>query len=177
MIARESSVRRGISLIEMMVVISVVAALLGLSAVTMQVLLRVGSDAQSRRAASSTLGHLAEQFRADVHSCDEVELRPAVALRLKASPRVVIDYEVKAGRVARVETTDGKPGRHETYELGRDGTAAFERRDDGARRFLALVVGRKPGRGRPDPPHPLEILALVGKDRTGPARTGGGPPR
>ena len=90
---------------------------------------------------------------------------------------MVIDYEVHAGRVARVESTDGQASRHESFVLGRNDTAGFDRRDDGPRRFLALVVGHKERPGQIDPSHPMEILALVGKDRPAASRSEGGQPR
>lgn len=177
MIARDRLSPRGVSLIEMMVVISVLAILFGLCAVTIQILLRVGSDAQAHRTAAAALGRLAEQFREDVHASGDAELRNAGGLRLRLDHQVVIDYEVRDGRVARLETTGGQASRHEAFDLGQRGTAAFERRDDGPRRFLVLVVSHKASAGRPDPPHPEEVLALLGKDRPGGSRSGGGTPR
>jgi prepilin-type N-terminal cleavage/methylation domain-containing protein len=177
MIVRNRANRRGTNLIELMVVISVLAVLLGLCAVTIQAVMRVGSDAQARRSAAAALGRLAEQFREDVHACDDVQLRPSAGLRLRPDPLMVIDYEVHAGRVARVESTGGQVSRHESYVLGRHDTAVFERRDDGPRRFLALVVNHKERRGQDEPTHPMEILALIGKDRPGPSRSEGGQPR
>lgn len=172
MIARVRPPHRGLTLIETMVMISVLAILLGLAAVTMQVLMRLGGDTQSRRAAASAMGRLAERFREDVHACDDAEPRPPAGLRLRPDPRRSIDYEVQAGRVVRAETVDGQPGRRETYALDRHETAAFERRDDGPRSFLALVIRRTDRPGGVAPPHPMEVLALIGK-----ARPGGGPPR
>jgi len=168
--------RRGVTLIELMVVISVLAVLMGLCAVTIQLLLRVGSDTQARRSAAAALDRLAEQFREDVHLCDDVQIRPA-GVRLRLTPRVAVDYEVRDGRVGRIESTDGQPSRHESYGLGKTNTAVFDRRDDGPRRFLALVVSHKGRAGQPEPPHPIEVLALIGKDRGGPSGSGGGQPR
>jgi prepilin-type N-terminal cleavage/methylation domain-containing protein len=177
MIVRDRVAHRGVTLIEMLVVITVLGVLLDLCAVTIQLLMRVGSNAQARRGAAAALGRLAEQFREDVHACDDAQLRPSAGLRLTLDPRVVVDYEVRDGRVARVESTDGQANRHESYDLGPNGSAVFERRDDGPRRFLALVVSHKASSGRPDPPHPRELLALVGKDRIDPSRSGGGQAR
>jgi prepilin-type N-terminal cleavage/methylation domain-containing protein len=174
---RNRVARRGVSLIELMVVISVLAVLLGLCAVTIQLLLRIGSDAQARRSASAALGRLAERFREDVHACDDVQLRTSAGLRLRLNPSVMIDYEVHAGRIARVESTDGQASRRESYVLGRNDTAVIDRRDDGPRRFLALVVNHKERPGRAEPNHPMEILALVGRDRPGASRSEGGQSR
>jgi prepilin-type N-terminal cleavage/methylation domain-containing protein len=169
--------RRGFTLIELLAVMTGVAVVLGLCAVTIQVLFRVSSDVQARRSASAALGRLAEQFREDVHAGDDVQLRLAAGLRLSRGPRVAIIYEAREGRVDRVESFDGTVSRRESYVLGRGSTAAFERRDDGPRRFLALVVRRTARAGQPDPPHPLEILAQAGKDRPEPPRTKGAPAR
>lgn len=159
--------RRGVTLIEMLVVLTVLSVLIGLCAVTIQMLMRVGADAQSRRSAAAAIGRLAEQFRADVHASREAEVRPPSGLRLKTGAGATIEYRFQGGRVSRVETTGGPEAvaRHEAFDLGRDGTATFENRDEEGRRFLVLVVGRKSKAGRPDPPQPEEILALIGKDR------------
>jgi prepilin-type N-terminal cleavage/methylation domain-containing protein len=168
---------RGVTLIEMMVVIGALAILLGLCAVTIQLLMRVSSDAQARRGAATTIGRLAERFRADVHACEAAELRAPAGLRLRLDPRATIDYEAGGGRITRVESVDGKPARRESYVLGRHDTAAFERRDDGPRRFVALVVGRKERPESTDPARPMEVLASVGRDHPSPPRPEGAPPR
>jgi type II secretory pathway component PulJ len=175
MIARSRPPLRGVTLIEMLVVMTGVSVLLGLCAVTIQLLMRVGSDAQARRSASASLGRLAEQFREDVHGCDDAQLQPSAGVRLSRGPRAAITYTARNGRVERVESTGGQASRHEMYVLGRGISSVFERRDDGPRRFLALVVSRKARIGLPDPPRPIEILALVGKDRPEPPRSKGGP--
>jgi hypothetical protein len=177
MIARNRATRYGVSLIEMLVVMSGLSVVLGLCALTIQLLMRVSADAQGRRSTSAALGRLAEQFREDVHGCDDVQIRPSAELRLSRGPRVAITYTARDGSLKRVESTAGQTSRHETYALERGSSLVFQRRDDGPRRFLVLVVSHGPRPGRPDPPHPVEILALVGKDRTEPPRSKGGPPR
>jgi hypothetical protein len=177
MIVLHRPTRRGITLLETMVVMTGLAVLLGLCALNIQLLLRVSSDAQARRSTTSALGRLASQYREDVHACDDARLPSPTSLRLIRSPRVVIAYDAREGRVDRVESVNGQATRHESYELGRHAAAAFERRGEGPRQFLALVVRRTPRAGRPDPPRPMEILALTGKDRLGPPRTEGGSAR
>ncbi len=174
MIAPSHAARRGFTLIEMLVVITGVSVLLGVCAVTIQLLMRVSSDAQARRSASVALGRLAEQFREDVHGSDDAQIPPSGGLRLSRRPGVTITYTAREGRVERVEAAGSQASRYETYALGKGGSAAFRRRDDGPRRFLSLVVSRNVGTGRPDPPRPIEILALLGKDRPEPPRPKGG---
>jgi hypothetical protein len=177
MIASSRAPRRGVSLLEMLVVITGLSVLMGTCAVTIQLLLRVSSDAQSRRSASATLGRLAEQFREDVHGCDAAQLGPSAGVRLSRGPRGAISYTAHDGRVERVESTGGEANRRETYVLGKGGSAAFQSREDGPCRFVALVVSQGARPGRPDPPRPIEVLALVGKNRPEAPRPKGGPPR
>ena len=141
----------------------------------MQLLMHVGSDAQERQAEATALGRLAEQFRADVHACDTFDLPGPSRLRLKPDDRIAIEYEAKGGRIVRAEAVGAEPGHHESYELGRHDAAVFERRDDGPRRFLALIVNRKAGPGSTEPNHPMEILALIGKDQPVPSPEKGEP--
>jgi type II secretory pathway pseudopilin PulG len=182
--------RRGISLIEVIVVMSGVAVVLGLCAVTMQLLFRLNADGQARLSASATFARLASQFRSDAHGCDEAVLLPAAkagtkeaepksaaSLRLTRGPQVVITYEAREGRVARVETVGGTTKAHESYRVGKGNVVAFERREEGERRFLALVLSRAAGKNEIEPPRPLEVLALPGKDRLATATTKGGRPK
>ncbi len=175
MIERNRTARRrprGVTLIEMMVVISVLSVLIGLCAVTIQLLMKVGAEAHVRRESASALGRLAEQFRADAHAAESAEIRPPSGLRLKVDRGAVIEYAARDGRITRTKTGDGPTPRHETFNLGPDGTLAFDRRDEDGRAFVSLIVGKKSRAGRPAPPKPEEVLALIGKDRTrgGPAR-------
>jgi type II secretory pathway pseudopilin PulG len=181
--------RRGITIIEVIVVMTGVATLLGLCAVTLQLLLRLNADGQSRRAAASALERLASQFRTDVHAADTVQLvekpdgppakvtnlaAPAASLRLATGSRALVTYEVRAGRVDRVESGTGRPTRHESYALDRGALVRFAHRDDGPRRFLAMIVTTRAGKEPVDPLRPLEVLALPGKDRRALARAEGG---
>lgn len=161
------SSRRGISLIEMMAAITCTSILLGLCAVSLQTLWRAAGEGQARRSAAAALNRLAGQFREDVHASAEIgESDPmATKLRLALENRATIAYETRPGRVDRVESSGAKVARRESYLIGRDRSARFERRDDGPRRFLALVIRHESRKGRPDPPRPIEILALAGKDR------------
>jgi hypothetical protein len=176
--------RRGITLIEVIVVMSGIAFVLGLCAVTIQLLFRLNADGHARLSASASFARLASQFRADVHACDDAELKPATkdgepksaaSLRLARDPRVVITYEAREGSVARVEAVAGATKAHESYRVGRGNVVSFERRNEGEHRFLALVMSRGAGKRDPEPPRPLEVLALPGKDRPATPTKGGRP--
>ena len=177
---RTSPARRGVTLIEMMVVIGTLAILMGICAVTIQLLLRISSDTQSRRGAAAAIGRLSEQFRADAHASEAAEPRPGAGLRLRRGDGGTIDYEARGGLITRVESARGRPARRESYALGPLDTAAFERRDDGPRRLVAVVVRRRERPGAGDPVHPEEIVAAIGVGKGGgivASKSGGGQPR
>ena len=76
--------------------------------------------------------------------------------------------------MARIETDSGTMKAHESYVVGKRNLVSFEHRDEGARRFLVMVVNREAGKGQLEPPRPLEVLALQGKDRPATSSTKGG---
>ena len=79
--------------------------------------------------------------------------------------------------MARVETASGTRTEHESYRVGKGKVVAFEQRDEGAFRFVVMVMSREIGEGQLEPPRPLEVLALPGKDRPAASRTKGDRPR
>jgi hypothetical protein len=170
-------IRRGITLIEIIVVITGVATVLGMCAVTIQLLLRLNTDGQARLGASEAFDRLASQFRQDVHACNEVEIgrpvsgQPAVVaaerLRMTLGSQRVVTYEMSKSTVIRVQSGPAKPLGHESYRLGRDPVVQFESRTEGPHSFIAMIVAR---RGDQEPlglSQPIEVLALRGKDRAG----------
>ena len=76
-----------------------------------------------------------------------------------------VTYGVRDGSVVRDESRAGKPIRHEAYLLPRGRVARFEQRSEAAHRLVALVMTQVAGKSRTDPPLPLEVVALPGKDR------------
>ncbi len=162
----------------MIAVITGTSVILGICVVSMQTLWRVAAQSQAQRSAAAAFARLAEQFREDVHGGDGdgMQLSGAIGVRLVRDARVTVAYEVHPGRVDRIESVGGKAARRESYVLGRDRSVRFERRDDGPRRFLALVLVHEGRKGRHDPPKPIEVLALVGKDRIEPTATRKGAP-
>ncbi len=177
-----ASRRRGITLIEFLVVVTAVASMLGLSAVTIQVLLRLNVDGQSRVTSSLAVERLARQFRTDVHGSDRAELasdpqaRSTPAnLRLTYDPDRVIAYSADdhTGTVVRTESRAGKRTTHESYALGHSHAARFELRAE-PRRPWAVLVMTQVGISKAEPPRPLEVIALQGKDRAHQIRQAGG---
>ncbi len=164
--------RRGITILETMIVVTGVAVMLGLCAVTLQLLMKLNGASQARLGAAMTFERLARQLREDVHASETVLLAPAIlpegkpaTLRLTLEPAHLIAYEVHDTSIVRLESRAGKRIRHESYGLAHSRTGRFELRDEVGGKLVGLVMSSSPGTSRTDPPRPLEVLALVGKDR------------
>jgi len=171
--------RRGITIIEVLIVVTGVAMMLGLCAISLQVLMQLNADGQARLRGALALERLSRQLRDDVHGCELAQLaadpkapvKPA-GLRLTMVPDHTVTYEVHDGSVVRDESRSGKAVRHESYFLPRGRVARFEQRNEAAHKLVALVVTQVAGKSGTDPPAPLEVVALPGKDRL--EKRGGG---
>jgi hypothetical protein len=176
---RGGSRRRGITLVETMVLITGVAMALGLCAVTIQVLLRLSASAQSRLNAEVGLERLARQVRTDAHAAGDAEIKakgPATAggLQLTIAANHLVTFEPKGAGVVRVESADGRVKRREVYAMDDASEIAFEIRPEAGRRFVALRLKKRTGKNTGGSIRPLEVLALVGKERDGLSEKPGG---
>jgi hypothetical protein len=179
---RRHSSRRGITILEITVVMTGVAAMLALCAVTIHLLMRLSDDGHTRLSASVSLDRLGRQIRQDAHASDTARLDEKAAgnpasLRLSLEPNHDVLYQAERRAVVRVETKDGKLSRRESYSLPPGSDSRFEIRDEGSRRLVVLVVSHDSGKNPMEPPRPLEVVALQGKDRVGPLGKPGGEKR
>ena len=171
-VRRYALARRGITLIEVLIVVTGVTMMLGLCAVSIQLLMRLNGDGVSRYGTAVALERLARQMRADAHSSESGQLdvdpkadgKPA-SLRLTLNPDHMVTYQSQEGAVVRTESAAGKVVRRESYSLPAGGAARFLLREEGPSRLVALVVTRGPGKSQTEPPRPLEVVAQIGKDR------------
>ncbi len=174
---RSRPVRRGVTLIELMVVMTGVAAMLGLCVLMLQLLMRLDVDSRARFDGAVALARLAQQFRFDVQGAtaarlaDQPAAKPA-RLRIEDGPAQTIEYEAEgAGKLVRVESKQGNVVRRETYVVSRSEPIKLQIKEIDGRRFASLIVDRRNSKNRTDPSRPYEILALLGKNK-GPVATG-----
>ena len=76
-IAGQGLRRRGVTLIETIVLMTGVAAMLGLTVLMLQLLLKLDGDSRARFDRAGMLARLAEQFRRDVHGAGSGTARGA----------------------------------------------------------------------------------------------------
>jgi hypothetical protein len=155
-----------------LIVVTSVAAILGVCAVAIQLIFRLSSDSQSRLTAAVAIDRLARQLRADVHGAHAAQLAadpkaPSLppALRLSFESGREITYTPRAHSVVRVESPGGKSSRREEYVVGASRNAQFVVRDETPLRWVVLIVSHAPERNRTDPPRPVEVIALLAKDK------------
>ncbi len=173
--------RRGITIIEVLIVVSGVSMLLAICAVSIQALLRANSDAQHRYRGAVAIERLARQFREDVHASTSLAISgmdktpgSSSGVHIKLDPRHIVFYKAGDGGVIRNESKDAKIIAHQTYTLPSESVIRFEHRAEAGRKLAVLVYSRGSGKSRIDPPRPVEIVAVQGRDRVGPIGTPAG---
>ena len=169
---RRHSSRRGITILEIMVVMTGVAAMLALCAITIQLLMRLNADGHTRLSAAVSLDRLARQIRQDAHASNTAQLdqkagAKTASLRLTLEPKHDVLYEPQHREIVRVETKDGTLSRRESYSLPPGSDSRFELRDEGARRLVVLVVTRDPSKNVIDPPRPIKESGGLAGERPG----------
>jgi type II secretory pathway component PulJ len=164
--------RRGITIIETIVLMTAVAAMLGLCVLMLQLLMRLNADSRARLDRATALDRLARQFRRDVHEAGAArQLEPPAAkvagLRLEPGPSHAVEYQLmKNGKIARVETRGENLVRREIYDIPQrdSGRPRLKLTEHHGKRFAELQIDRQASRNRSDAERPYEILALVGKN-------------
>jgi len=163
--------RRGVTILETIVLMTAVAAMLGLCVLMLQLLFKLDGQSRARLDGAATLARLARQFRQDVHAArgasliDQPAPRPA-SLRIEPAMDGAIGYEIKGdGTVVRTEARKGAQVRRESYQIPHSGVIQLTVKQLGDRSFASLTVNRLISKNRTDPPRPYEVVALVGKNR------------
>jgi prepilin-type N-terminal cleavage/methylation domain-containing protein len=119
----KSSARRrrsGVSLVEMLVVMTVAGVMMGLAITTIHLLLGAEHEATKSVRYAASVSRLARAFRDDIHAAGEVEVPPAepgkpVTL-IASTAGGQIRYELESHLATRVETTgDGEANRDVFY--------------------------------------------------------------
>ncbi len=163
--------RRGFSLVEMVVVISAMAVILGMCVGLIHALLTLDRIGRAHLAEVAARGRLARQFRQDVRAASRAEpVRDrdgrAAALRLDRPDGPPVEYRAGPGRLDRDERPAGDaPVRRETFRLRATGAARFEVRDEQGDTFVGLLVPDGSAFGPAGGPRESRIEALLGRDR------------
>jgi hypothetical protein len=172
--------RRGISLIELLVVIGTVSVITTLAVTTIFFLLRAEGNGVKSLANSISMSRLSTDFRRDVHSSTGVELttreNAQKDLQLELAEDNYVIYRIGNREVFRLRygslpVADLKPMAIETYHLA-PGTIIFEVTADPERssKWVSLIFSRQmETKARNEtarlPTRNYQIRAVLGHDR------------
>lgn len=168
--------RRGMTLVETMVVMTAVAAMLGTCAVMMGLAMRLHADGLAAFERSGTLDRLSARFREDVHAARSAAM-DGRTLRLTPDADQLIEYRVdEGGGLSRVVVQQGKDAAREPYRSPGGAGATFGFREADGRRFAVLTVDLRARRDRIDPDRTASFEALVGRNVPPSPQSEGGRP-
>jgi prepilin-type N-terminal cleavage/methylation domain-containing protein len=152
--------RRGYSLIELVVVMTIATVIVGLAAAMLHLLLRTERNGRQQMHRSAALARLADQFRDDVRAAAR-QLVPDDAnpscwtFEMEAGRNV--QYRAQAGQIERVETLGGQIERRESYALPPDAAVWIATPGDSKPPVATLIVKDTSNRE-------IRIAAVLGKD-------------
>jgi type II secretory pathway component PulJ len=147
--------RSGVSLVEMLVVITVLTAVLGSVAVTLHVLWRLEAGRRNAAAAAEALSRLSAQLRADAHQAIAIEphqaddnLPAGLALMLPDQTRVV--YQPKENLVYRTSMSGEATSHRDVFRLAPGLRAAARVAGEEERPVAELEVTRQSDAPEPE---------------------------
>jgi prepilin-type N-terminal cleavage/methylation domain-containing protein len=160
--------RRGVTLVELVVVVTVMTFLLGLAAMVTHTLFRSQRSIRAEMLWRRSAARLSLKFREDAHAANQAKLTSADGaarpprVTLVFSPEHRVEYRTLAetSQIERVVIRGGAAVGRDTYCLPNGARATLELGEQDARPLLVLTV--KSGDGTPAVRPALRIEALVG---------------
>lgn len=163
--------QRGFTLIEMLVVITLGAIVLGLCVMLTQSLLRLNRAGQARLTEGSALGRLSRTFRDDVRSALEANTDPGgdakgpARLTLTMPDRQTLEYRFEGNALLRLGRVEGEVDRVDRFHLPGRATIRPEVRDDQGQTFVCLILDSPPDPRSRSALRGTRIEAVLGLDR------------
>ncbi|HWE37979.1 MAG TPA: type II secretion system protein [Isosphaeraceae bacterium] len=155
--------RRGVFLVELLVVISVTAILIFLCATLIQLFLRLQKTERTLLTERAALSRLARDLRRDAHAATHAETNESLVLDRPDGTRV--EYRAREGALDRVERANGEVRRRESYRLPVRVVVAFEILKDELAPRIALTLARPLGERRGEERLEVRIEAEMARHR------------
>lgn len=173
---------RGVSLVELIIVISIAAIIIGVALALMQWLLRSERDVRKGVWYGRSVSRLAQVFRHDAHQARDAEIAAEGAdisntMRFQFDGSHTVTYQIEEHTISRVDRDGEKELHRETFHFPPGSAIRFEKENGPpmARVVVDRATGQlnvdsteieKPGRKRTDSPNRVvRIDAAIGKDR------------
>jgi hypothetical protein len=170
--------RRGVSLVELLTVLSGLAVLLSLCAVLMHRSMQTQARTRYFFTVERTAMRLADQFRTDVHRASDAEssgdgLAEGAFLELEMPEGDAVEYRREGASVVRLLSRDGAVVAREVFPLASVGELSLEEDEGPPRLVLTLAADPEdslPSFDRPPPgvresPISFQVAAVIGRDR------------
>ena len=158
--------RNGKTLVELLVVISILGGVLGTTATIIYQLMRAGQAVESDLRWDRSLTALAEQFRADAHAATAVEVADDGTQLSLTLPVGVVVYSRHAQGIHRQSPGTGGVVQHVTYRCDQSGVR-FAAMNELGRTWAVIAVPHQPAALTKSrmPPDRVEILirAVTGR--------------
>jgi hypothetical protein len=157
--------RRGYSLFECLVLITVLSALIGLSAGTIHLLLKLDRAGRTASEEAVALARLARDFRDDIHEAPPADPpgRSPDRIVLPLSDSKTVEYTIRPGDVLRTVRQGEKVLRHETYRRPARASVRIDVESDGPRLIASMVIDRPSSDRDISPYRDYRIEAELGK--------------
>ncbi len=167
--------RRGVTLVEMLVVISTMSVIMGLGITTIFLMMRAEGSGAKTLVDSMTYARMANSFRQDVHAAHDVQLVADAAdkhsLSLRMSQTEQVTYQIDDENVVRIAKTNDKVDHLEQFRLP-NVKAGFElhpHQTAGEGALIELVLTRRHSAATDQheavlPTREYRIKALIGRD-------------
>ena len=154
--------RRGFTLIEVAVVVSITSVLFALSATTIVALLKLERQFASDASLQRALGRLSDHLREDAHQAVTAQCERMCALEMGEGTTVRYAFETPAvvREVRRGDTVEHR----DSFTLGRDAKVEFVLESVGSRQLVLMTIDFSAAEGRTrisQVAGPLEIAAAV----------------
>ena len=157
--------KRGVSLVELLVVMSAATVILTMSTTLIHRLMRTQSRARLVADGERSSLRLSESFRNDVHRArssriDQTNLPDDVLVRLQLTDGTSVEYGQENAKILRVARESGKVVAREEFAFPASIEATLKRPDD---QSLVLTVTARAERASPvdgHPPMPAEFIPV-----------------
>jgi prepilin-type N-terminal cleavage/methylation domain-containing protein len=157
----KTPLRRGKSLIELLVVISIMSVVLGLCATSLATLFRLRHQLSRDRQQAAALARLATRLRQDAHSATDFSLDSACLLTLPAGEAV--HYTYAPPHILREHRRGVQLLHRDRFTLPTSATAAFEQEAGSPHPLLRLTIRpAEVSTRRTEIPRAVTIEAAVG---------------
>jgi len=159
--------RRGYALIELLVLITIVAVMLGLCAGMLHLLMRLDRVGRSAADEAADMARLGRDFRADAHASPAAGPagRTPDGITLAVAEGRSVEYRARPTDILRTVREGDKVRHREQYRRPARSAVRFEVARDGPAAIASLTISREPGGKDGSPARDVRIDAALGLDR------------